>query len=268
MTTDNTVRSLSGRRHAQADAAVPVPVPVPGELGQCKTVCTTCNLRELCAPCCDLTAAEKELAERLAFTRVRVRRGDCLYRNGERFTSLYAVRKGFFKSVAALANGRDQVTGFWLTGEVMGMGGIEPGRHACDAVALEDSEVCAIPFDGLQQLAHEIPALQRHLRKLMSREIVREHGTILQLGTMSAEERLAMFLLNLSRRVAAHGGSPSEFNLRMRREEIGSYLGLKLETVSRTFSKLQEQGLIAVQLKMVRIRDRAALERVMGRELA
>jgi CRP/FNR family transcriptional regulator len=263
MTTNNTVRTITGRRRAPAAA-----MPVAGEVGRCRTVCSSCNLRELCAPCCGLSRSEKDMVDRLAFTRMRVRRGDSLYRTGDRFTSLYAVRSGFFKSVAALANGRDQVTGFWFAGEVMGMGGIEPEQHACDAIALEDSEVCAIPFAGLQQLAHEIPSLQHNLRKLMSREIVREHGTILQLGTMNAEERLAMFLLNLSRRFAAHGLPPSEFNLRMTREEIGSYLGLKLETVSRTFSRFQEEGLIAVQLKKIRIRDSAALERVMVRELA
>jgi len=147
------------------------------------------------------------------------------------------------------------------------MDGIAPERHTCNTIALEDSDVCAIPFARLQELAHEIPGLQHHFHRMMSREIVREHGVMLLLGSMNAEERLAMFLLNLSQRLAARGYSPSEFNLRMTREEIGSYLGLKLETVSRTFSKFQEEGLIGVQQKFIRIRDSAGLERVMGREL-
>ena len=251
-----------GRRAPKNPAAV----RAPGEIAQCKTMCSNCNLRELCVPCCGLTRSEMDVADRLVFHRSRVRRGASLYRCGERFTSLYAVRDGFFKCMAQLENGRDQVTGFSMIGEVMGLDGIGPERHASTTIALEDSEVCAIPFAGLQQLAHEIPGLQRHFNKMMSREIEREHGMILQLGSMNAEERLAMFLLNLSQRFAARGCSRSEFKLRMTRGEIGSYLGLKLETVSRTFSRFQEERLIAVQHKFVRILDSAGLEAVMGRE--
>jgi CRP/FNR family transcriptional regulator, anaerobic regulatory protein len=196
-----------------------------------------------------------------------VRRGESLYRAGDRFTSLYAVRNGFFKSTAVLENGRDQMTGFSMTGEVLGMDGIGPERHTCNTIALEDSDVRAIPFARLQALAHEIPSLQRHFHRMMSSEIVREQGVMLLLGSMNAEERVAMFLLNLSQRFATHGYSPSEFNLRMTREEIGSYLSLKLETVSRTFSKFQEGGLIGVQQKFIRILDRSGLEYVMVREL-
>ena len=241
-------------------------VPEAGDIAQCRTICSSCNLRELCLPCCALTRSEMDVADRLVFSRSRLRRGDCLYRAGERFSSLYAVRNGFFKSTAMLDNGRDQVTRFSMTGEVLGLDGIGPERHSCNTIAVEDSEVCAIPFAGLQALAQEIPSLQRHFFKMMSREIEREHGVMLQLGSMNAEERLAMFLLDLSQRFAARGYSRSEFNLRMTRADIGSYLGLKLETVSRTFSKFQEQGLIIVQQKWIRIRDSAALKRVMGRE--
>ncbi|MBE0614574.1 MAG: helix-turn-helix domain-containing protein [Burkholderiales bacterium] len=240
----------------------------PVRIGQCKTTCLTCNLRELCVPCCGLTQSEKQLAERMVFTRTRVRRGENLYRSGDRFTALYGVRYGFFKCVSLLEDGRDQVTGYAIAGDVLGVDGIGPERYACDTVALEDSEVCEIPFSGLMALAQEIPGLQRQFHKMMSREIVREQGVMLQLGTMNAEERLAMLLLDLSKRFAAHGYSPSEFNLRMTREEIGSYLGLKLATVSRTFSRFQDEGLIAVQQKFIRIRDRVRLELVMGRETA
>ncbi len=191
----------------------------------------------------------------------------CSPNSGERFTSLYAVRYGFFKSTAVLENGRDQVTGFTMTGELLGLDGIGPERHTCDVVALEDSEVCAIPFAKLQELAHEIPSLQRQLHKTLSREIVREHGVMVLLGSMNAEERLAVYLLNLSQRFAAHGYSPTEFNLRMTREEIGSYLGLKLETISRTLSKFQEERLLSVQQKFIHILDSAGLERVSGRAL-
>ena len=237
-----------------------------GAIAQRATACSDCKLRGLCAPCCGLTRAEMEVADRLVFNRLHVRRGESLYRSGERFTSLYAVRSGFFKSTALRENACDQVLRFSMTDDVLGMDGIGPERHICDAVALEDSDVCAIPFAELQGLAHKIPALQRQLHKTMSREIVREHGQMLLLGSLNAKERLAMFLLDMSQRLAARGYSASEFNLRMTREDIGSYLGQKLETVSRTFSKFQRKGLISVEQKFVRILDSAGLERVMDRD--
>ena len=264
MATNTSARILRARRSEPVNASV---APEPGATAQCRTMCSTCNLRELCLPCCGLTRSELDVANRLVFNRSRVRRGESLYRTGDRFTSLYAVRNGFFKSLALLGNGREQVTGFSMTGELLGIDGIGPERHTCNTIALEDSEVCAMPFAKLQGLGHKIPSLQRHFYKMMSREIAREHGVMLQLGSMNAEERLAIFLLDLSQRFAARGYSPSEFNLRMTRGEIGSYLGLKLETVSRTFSKFQEEGLIGVQQKFIRIRDSGGLERVMGREL-
>jgi CRP/FNR family transcriptional regulator, anaerobic regulatory protein len=259
---DTSARIGPNRRRAPGDSAA---APTPGKITQSGTMCSTCNLRELCLPCCGLTRSEMDVADRLVFSRTRVRRGENLYRSGDRFTSLYAVRNGFFKSTALLENGRDQVTGFSMTGEVLGMDGIGPERHTCNTIALEDSDICAIPFARLQELAQELPSLQRQFHKTMSREIVREHGVMLLLGSMNADERLAMFLLNLSQRFAARGYSPSEFNLRMTREEIGSYLSLTLETVSRTLSKFQQEGLIGVRQKFVRILDSAGLERVMGR---
>jgi CRP/FNR family transcriptional regulator len=151
-----------------------------------------------------------------------------------------------------------------MAGEIMGMDGIGPEAHALNAIALEDSEVCVIPYSRLRSLGDEMHELRHQFHKVMSREIVREHGVMLLLGTMRAEERLAAFLLNLSQRFAARGYSPSEFNLRMTREEIGSHLGLKLETVSRAFSRFQDDGLISVQLKDIRILDVEGLRGVMG----
>jgi len=264
MTTKTSVRIISARRRAPADAAA---VSKSGKVAQFSSTCSTCNLRELCLPCCGLTRSEIDVANRAVFSRRLVRRGESVYRTGDRFTALYAVRNGFFKSTAQLDNGRDQVIGFYMTGEVLGMDGIGPERHTCNTVAVEDSGVCAIPFASLQGLAHEIPSLQRRLHKIMSCEIVNEHGVMLLLGSMNAEERLAVFLLNLSKRFAARGYSPSEFNVRLTRAEIGSYLGLKLETVSRILSQFQQEGLISVQQKFIHIMDNAGLERVMGREL-
>jgi len=264
MATSTSARIGRSGRLAPADSAV---APTSDNIAKFRTACTTCNLRELCPPCCRLTRSELDVANRLEFNRSRVRRGETLYRTGDSFTSLYAVRTGFFKSTVQLEDGRrDQVTGFSMAGEVLGMDGIGPGRQTCTTVALEDSVVCAIPYAKLQELAHEIPSLQHQFRKMMSREIVREHGVMLLLGSMNAEERVSMFLLNISKRLAANGYSPSEFNLRMTREEIGSYLGLKLETISRIFSRFQEEGLIVVKQKSMRILHSAGLERVMGRD--
>ncbi|MFZ2542159.1 MAG: helix-turn-helix domain-containing protein, partial [Gallionella sp.] len=151
-----------------------------------------------------------------------------------------------------------------MTGEIMGMDAISTDIHTCDAIALEDSEICEIHFNQLEQLSRDIPALQRHLHRIMSREIVRDHGIMLLLGSMKAEERLAAFLLNLSQRFAARNYSPSSFHLRMTREEIGNYLGLKLETVSRTFSKFHKDGLISVQNRYIVLHDMAALKHILG----
>ena len=183
------------------------------------------------------------------------RRGEYLYRSGEPFRALFAIRTGFFKTQVLHEDGREQVTGFQMPGEIIGMDAICSDAHTCDAVALEDSEICEIPFDRLEALSRELPTLQRHLHKIMSREIVRDHGIMLLLGSMRAEERLAAFLLNLSQRFSARGYSPNAFLLRMTRQEIGSYLGLKLETVSRTFSNFQETGLLNVNVRKVEIMD-------------
>ena len=148
----------------------------------------------------------------------------------------------------------------------MGMDGICTERHACDAVALENSDVCIIPFAKLEEISAKVRGLQRQFHKLMSREIVRDQGTMMMLGSMRAEERVAAFLLNLSQRFVARGYSPSDFNLRMTREEIGSFLGLQLETVSRLFSRFQEERLIDVQQKHIRILNAAGLARAAGQE--
>ena len=208
----------------------------------------------------DLQPNELERLDELVATRRKVKRKELLFHNGERFTSLYAIRTGVFKTRVTSEDGRDQVTGFQMAGEIIGLDGIVNNHHSCDAVALEDSEVCVMPFDRIEALSREVVALQRHVHQVMSREIVREHGVMLLLGSMRAEERLAAFLLNLVQRLHARGFSRSELVLRMTREEIGSYLGLKLETVSRTFSKFAEDGLIEVKHRHVRILDIEALQ--------
>jgi len=232
-----------------------------------KVACSNCNLRELCMPL-GLNEQQLQRIDDIVATRRKVKRGGTLFSNGEAFTSLYAIRTGFFKTCVATEDGRDQVTGFQMAGEIIGLDGIVSDHHTCDAVALEDAEVCVMPFERLEELSREVNALQHHVHKIMSREIVREHGVMLLLGSMRAEERLAAFLLNLVQRLHARGFSQSELVLRMTREEIGSYLGLKLETVSRTFSKFVEEGIVEVKQRHVKIIDTAALKRLVNNQPA
>ena len=228
-----------------------------------KVACSNCNLRELCMPM-QLNQAELERIDEVVATRRPIKRGATLFRSGEKFNALYSIRTGFFKTTVSTDDGREQVTGFQMAGEIIGLDGIVNDVHTCDAVALEDAEVCIMPFDRLEELSREVNALQHHVHKIMSREIVREHGVMLLLGSMRAEERVAAFLLNLVKRLHARGFSRSELVLRMTREEIGSYLGLKLETVSRTFSKFVDEKIIEVKQRHLRIIDADALQRIVN----
>lgn len=211
-----------------------------------------------------LSHEQVDRLDELVSTRKSLTRGDSLFRAGDEFQSLYAVRTGFFKTCVTLEDGRDQVTGFQMSGELLGLDGIGSSRHACDAVALEDSSVCVIPYQQLESLSLELVDLQRVFHKIMSREIVRDHGVMLLLGSMRAEERLAAFLLNLTQRLHSRGFSQRALILRMSREEIGSYLGLKLETVSRTFSRLQSEGILEVKQREIKIADPDALKRLVN----
>ena len=235
----------------------------PIDIAKLRNACSTCSVRELCLPA-GLDLEELAQVDKMVNRRRPVRRGDYLYRAGTELQSLYAIRSGFIKSCVLHEDGREQVAGFHMTGDLLGLDAISAGRHLCDTVALEDTEVCDIPFALLERLAREIPSLQSHFNRIMSREIVRDHGVMLLLGSMRAEERLAAFLLNLSQRFATRGYSSTEFNLRMTREEIGSYLGLKLETISRVLSRFQQEGLIQVRNRYLKINDVDALRRLVG----
>lgn len=231
---------------------------IPVRVETLKVACSSCNLRELCLPVA-LSDGEVLRLDKLVDARHSIKRGEALYKTGDVFASLFAVRTGFFKTRVNSEDGRDQVTGFQMAGELLGFDGIGTERHTCDAVALEDSQVCVIPFFQLEALSREFGELQRQLHKVMSREIVREHGVMLLLGGMRAEARLATFLLNLTQRLLARGFSSTSLVLRMTRQEIGSYLGLTLETVSRAFSKFHDDGVLDVQQRQLRVLDAEAL---------
>lgn len=225
-----------------------------------KTSCSSCHLRDLCLPC-GMNCNDVDRLDSLMFTRRRIKLGQTLYRGGDRFLFIYAVRSGTFKTSLTLADGREQVSGFHMAGELMGLDGLAQGSHASNATALEDTEVCAIPYASLTEMSAANTGMQHIVSRLMSREIVREHSLMMLLGSMNAEERLAAFLLNLSQRLKARGYSASEFVLRMSRAEIGSYLGMTIETVSRTFTAFQQQRLLDVDKRNIRIVDMAGLSK-------
>jgi len=237
--------------------------PAPFRIEPFKVACSNCNLRELCLPV-GVSNEQIERLDALVGARRSVPRGDALFHSGDGFASLYAVRTGFFKTCVAAEDGREQVTGFQMAGELLGLDGIGTDRHTVDAVALEDSQVCVIPYYQLTDLSRELSDLQRQFHKIMSREIVRDHGVMLLLGSMRAEERMAAFLLNLTQRLHARGFSATDLVLRMTREEIGSYLGLKLETVSRAFSKFQDDGILEVRQRQIRVLDATALQNLVN----
>jgi len=228
-----------------------------------QVACSNCSLHELCLSS-GLDEIDLEAIDQLVAQRRRIHKGETLFGVGEAFRSIYAVRFGLFKTEGLVADGRAQVTGFQMAGELLGLDGISTDRHVCKAVALEDSEVCVIPFAEMESLGRAVPALQHNLHRLMSREMVQDRNLLVLLGSAQAAERLAAFLLNLSERHAQRGYSASEFILRMTRDEIGSYLGLTPETVSRTFTKLQKDGLIEVAQKHIRIPDVQSLRSFIG----
>ena len=223
--------------------------------------CSTCAMRVFCLPG-NLTPEETSRIESMICPSRTIKHGESLFRAGDSFQSIYAVRAGSFKTVVMHRDGREQVTGFHLAGDVLGLDGICSGSHSCDALAIEDSKVCIIPFQLLETMCRDVKAVQQHVHRLMGSEIVREATLMMLLGTMSADQRVATFLLSLSSKLKSRGYSPAEFHLRMTREEIGSYLGLKLETVSRMLSKFQKDGLLDTHGKQIRILDMEGLARV------
>ena len=225
--------------------------------------CANCNLRETCLSG-GVPAADLERVENIVYARRRVKCGERLFSAGDEFKCLYAIRNGFFKTSLIDGKGREQVTGFFMGGELLGMDGLGYGRCQGNAIALQDSLVCTLPYLQIEQVSRDVPSLQRRLHTVLSREIVRNQGIMLLLGSMPAEERLAAFLMNLSRRYRYRGYSGSNFLLCMSREEIGSYLGLTLETVSRVFSKFHKRGLIEVKHKQVSIVDIDGLDGVLA----
>lgn len=215
-----------------------------------RTGCAACSMHQLCLPM-GLEEEDMDRLDQIIGRRRRIAKDDFLYRMEDPFVNLYAVRFGHFKTSQINAGGDQQITGFQMSGELLGMDAISAGRHHCDAVALEDSEVCEIPFGQLEYLLGAMPALLRHFHRLMSQEITREQSVMLLLGNMRAEQRFASFLLNLAARYGVRGYSTTHFLLRMSREDIGNYLGLTIESISRLLSKFRKWGLLSVNNREV-----------------
>jgi CRP/FNR family transcriptional regulator len=224
------------------------------KLDQIKVACKDCNLFQLCLPV-GIDARELDELDSIIKRRRPVKRGEHLFRVGSPFQAIYAVRSGSIKTYTPTEDGHEQVTGFHLPGELLGLDAINLGHHPCAAKALETTSICEIPFDRLEELSTRLPSLQHQLLKIMSKEILHDQSLLMLLGKKSAEERLAALLLSLSGRYQQRGFSPTDFYLSMSRNDIGNYLGLAVETVSRLFTRFQDEGLLSAQRKHVCITD-------------
>ena len=216
-----------------------------------RKMCSSCSLAELCLP----VGLDRESLGRLDSLVTRdapLHAGDHLYKKGDPFDALYAVRSGYLKSYTVDESGREQVLGFYLPGELLGLDAIYPERHQCNAVALDTASVCRLPYEDLSTLAGQVPGLQKQMFRLLSKDIHDSHSLA---GDFTAEERLAAFLLSLSARLKLRGYSPTHFMLAMPRRDIANYLRLATETVSRVFKRFQQEGLIAVDRRDIRLLD-------------
>lgn len=220
--------------------------------------CTDCTLNPVCLPLAVKVEEIDELDSIIKRSRP-LRKGEHMFRPGDAFQSVFAVRSGAFKTYTLTEEGEEQVTGFYLPGEILGMDGLSTNTHSNAAKALESAAVCEIPFSKLETLSTRIPTLQRHFFQLMSREIQVDQQLMLLLTKKPADERVASFLLNLSSRYTRRGLSPNRFRLPMSRNDIGNYLGLAVETVSRIFTRLQQGGVLAVDGKEIEVLQRQTL---------
>lgn len=219
-----------------------------------RMACKECSLSSLCLPVGLSSEDTNRLASIIQTNRV-YHRGDMLFRSSERFTKLLVVKSGSVKTFTEHAESGEQILGFHLPGEIVGLDGIAEDCHLSSAMALETTACCEVPFSRLEGLTTQIPSLQHHFYKLFSKEIGHENQMLTLLGRFNAEQRLAAFLLSVSSRLRQRGLSPTDFQLSMSRGEIGNYLGLAVETISRLFRKFHEQGLVETERKRVMLVD-------------
>ena len=216
--------------------------------------CQSCGLYQLCLPM-GLDSADTVLLDRYVKRKRILKRGEVLYRIGEEFTYVYAIRSGSVKTYISTDDGRLQITGFHVPGELLGLSAIDEKRYNCEAMALETTSVCEISVECFEELARQIPSVHYQMLRMMSKEIKHNQELMLLLGKKNAEERLATYLLSLSRRFAMRNYSPNQFNLSMSRGDIGNYLGIAEETVSRIFTRFQEEGVLVSERRHVILND-------------
>lgn len=236
--------------------------PGPVKMSTLRRSCTSCTLRELCLP---RSLDADQLVELEATVKGRVLQpNEALYRIGDRLSSVYVVRSGSVSVHLADPSGAMQIVGFHLPGELLGLDGLQSGQHPTGCVALETSSICSMPYFRLEELCALIPKLNQQLLRLMSKEISSEQQLLLSLGHRDLEQRLAVFLLDLSRRWRNLGYSAVRFRLTMRRDHIASYLGSSAESVSRTFSRLRDMGVVALRAREVHLVDLPRLVEISG----
>lgn len=233
------------------------------DLHAAKVACQECSLNQLCLPS-SIDGTDLDKLDNIIERKRPLKRNEHLFQVGSSFNSIYVVRSGSLKTYSPTVDGQEQVTGFHLPGELLGLDAIGKGQHPCAAKALETTSVCEVPFDNLEDLTQELPTLQHQLLRLMSKEIFDDQELMLLLGKKTAEARLSAFLLSISLRFKQRGFSSSEFYLSMSRNDIANYLGLAVETVSRMFTRFQEDGFIKAERKHIVINDRDMMLQIAG----
>jgi len=233
------------------------------DIDHLKLSCSECNLRELCFPH-GMNDDDLSNLDKVVDQPKPLHKNDYLYRDGEKTVAIYAVRSGCVKTMTESANGDEQIVGFHLPGELLGLDGFADGSHTCNALALETSSVCELPLEQLESLCHRLPGLQKQMRRIMGKEVNNDHKLLLLLGKMTAEERLASFLLSLSSRMEERHWKDCEFNLTMPRQDIANYLGMAVETVSRLFATFQTEKIIDVDRRHITILDMQRLKTIVG----
>jgi CRP/FNR family transcriptional regulator len=234
------------------------------DLRRLRRSCKDCSLRTLCLPA-GVGRGDIERLDAVIRSRLPLDRGEALFHAGDAFESLFVIRSGTIRTTQPGPDGEEQVIGFHLPGELVGLEAISDETHHCEAVALERTSVCAVPFDHLQEVASEIPALQKQFHRLISRELVQDQHHLIALGRRTARERIALFVHSLGERLEGAGYDGTAFRLAMSRDDIANYLGLALETVSRVLTRLHEERIVDVDRRRVSILDAEALASVAGR---
>ena len=232
--------------------------PIPLNLVRLRKSCERCSLQALCMPA-GVDATDLERLDTVVQRRRQISKGESLYRVGDALRAVYVASEGSFKTVAVSVAGDETVLGFHLPGELFGLDAVGSGQHRCEAIALADAQICEVPFAQLSSIAVKLPSLQQHLLRVIGQSADRDHDHVDLLSRRQAHERIALFVYGLSERFQRIGRPADDFQLPMSRDEIAHYLGLALETVSRGFSRLHEDGVIEVRGRRVRILQMQAL---------